>query len=232
MLTHYTKLEVVSKILANGFAWIPNSRNLISILVPNHDFSEREPQHFGMISFTENQPTDSQRHRKQFGDFGICVSDAWAHRNNVTRVIYVAEEGATLEAWKSLFAAGYREVRARVANPEDTGLLMAYHNKAIAGICGATVWASLLQLYEYMEPEENSYQREWRMVNSLPDYSLDKPKHELIRQVSPPQGWATVMNLVQISSADIDGFVCPSGQRNALVNVLPPSCRGIPITTI
>lgn len=232
MLTHYTKLEVVSQILANGFAWIPNSRNLISTLVPNHDFSKREPQHFGMISFTENQPAHSQSHRKQFGDFGICVSAAWAHRNDVNRVIYVAKEGATLEAWKGLFAAGYREVHARVADPEDTGLLMAYHNKAVAGICGAAVWASLLQLYEYMEPEENSHQREWRMVNSIPDYSLDKPKHELIRQVSPPQGWAKHLNLVQISSTDIDGFVCPAAQRDALINALPNSCKNIPITVV
>src|SRR5450755_1791338 len=77
-LTHYTRtLEAVVGILNNGFAWVPNRRNLMSALVAGHDFSKREPQEFGMISFTDWSPPAPPRHRKEFGDFGIVVSREW-----------------------------------------------------------------------------------------------------------------------------------------------------------
>lgn len=60
MLTHYTdRIEALVGILTNGFAWVPNRRDLMPILVPEHDFSRREPQQFGMISFTDLEPDNA-----------------------------------------------------------------------------------------------------------------------------------------------------------------------------
>jgi hypothetical protein len=117
-LTHYTRaLQCVVGILNNGFAWVPNRPNLMSKLVAGHDFSQRETQQFGMISFTDWSPPAPPRHREAFGDFGIVVSREWArarkplrgvHPENVEpalraqRVIYV-EEGPFLDALRWLY---------------------------------------------------------------------------------------------------------------------------------
>ena len=68
-LTHYTSsIEAICNILLNGFAYVPNKRQLISDLIPSHDFSKGEPQQFGMISFTELSPDRTKEHREKFGE--------------------------------------------------------------------------------------------------------------------------------------------------------------------
>src|ERR1017187_9909160 len=97
-LTHYTRaLQCVVGILNNGFAWVPNRPNLMSKLVAGHDFSQREPQQFGMISFTAWSPPAPPRHREAFGDFGIVVSREWAQR------VFYVEEGPFLDALRWLY---------------------------------------------------------------------------------------------------------------------------------
>ena len=231
MLTHYTRMpEAVANILVNGFAWLPNRRRLASLLMPEHDFSKREPQQFGMISFTEITPRDAKAHADEFGHFGIVVSESWAARQNAQRVIYVAQQGAATDAWCALFAIGYEDVRARIAYPDDGVWQMAYENKVIASaIAGSSLWANLLQIYEYMEPATVAHQREWRIVNSQPYYSLSESKAEAIQQVSPPQGWAKHLNVVTIDCADVEALVCPPGRSHDLAALLPESFRNVPI---
>ena len=120
MLTHYTdSIEALEGILANGFAWVPNRRDLMPLLVPEHDFSRREPQQFGMISFTELEPEHASAHTEVFGPFGVVVSEEWARANRAERVIYVQKEGPACEAWRSLFTAGFRDVKSRIEYPDD-----------------------------------------------------------------------------------------------------------------
>jgi hypothetical protein len=53
-LVHYTKsAEVLVSILENGFLLVPNKRNLINALLGEEIFPDREPQQFGMVSFTQ-----------------------------------------------------------------------------------------------------------------------------------------------------------------------------------
>ena len=167
MLTHYTdSIEALGGILANGFAWVPNRRDLMPLLVPEHDFSRREPQQFGMISFTELEPEHANTHTEVFGPFGVLVSEEWARANRAERVIYVQNEGPAYEAWRSLFTVGFRDVKSRIKYPDDAGWLMSFENKAVAGaVAGSTIWAALLQLYEYMETADFSCECEWRIVN-------------------------------------------------------------------
>ena len=88
-------------------------------------------------------------------------------------------------------------------------------------VAGSTLWAALLQLYEYMESADYSCEREWRIVHPDAYYSLSQSKDEVIRQVSPPQGWAQFLNVVPVSRRDVEGFVCPRSELDRLQDSLP-----------
>lgn len=230
LLTHYTRsIQAVCGILQNGFAWVPNRRGLISSLVPSHSFGSREPQQFGMISFTELEPSEGSFHRDNFGDFGISVSDLWAQRNNAQKVIYVDQEGPVFEALRRLFQCGYQQVTSAITYPDDGGLRMAYTNKFMARAVGAPVWESLLQLYEYLEPIEHSGQQEWRIVDPRPVYGLPESVPEVIAAVSPPRGWAQFTHVVRMKPADVLRFVCPACHQEELRASIPEEYRNAPI---
>jgi hypothetical protein len=206
VLTHYTKTpDAVANILKHGFAWFPNRRHLTELLIPDRDFSKREPQQFGMISFTELEPASADPHRRQFGTFGIEVSERWTAENGVQRVIYVDERGPLTDALRVLFGIGYADVTRRIEqHPNDAGWLMAYENKHAAGaVAGSSLWAHLLQLWEYLEPAFSAPQREWRIVTPYPFYSLSEDKAKAIAQVSPPQNWAKFTNVLSIPRQDV-----------------------------
>lgn len=102
-LFHYTKSEeTVAAILQYGFLLMPNKRHLINAFLPSDDFSQREPQEFGMVSFTELESQQARSHRERFGEFGICVGWQWALRNNAQRVIYVEDSGLVFSDFDSL----------------------------------------------------------------------------------------------------------------------------------
>lgn len=231
MLTHYTRTaDAVVNILTHGFAWFPNRRRLAHLLVPWHDFTKREPQQYGMISFTENEPIHANAHCEEFGFLGIVVSEKWAIEKDAQRVIYVDEDGPATEAWRNLFAIGYRDVQCRIKYPDDGGWLMAYENKAAASaIAGSALWANLLQIWEYMEPASVAWQREWRIVNPVPLYSLSESKTEAIHQVSPPQNWAKFTNVVPIPRSAVEALICPQNLIAELTSVLPEAYRNITI---
>jgi hypothetical protein len=149
-LVHYTTSpEIVRSILDLGFLLVPNKRKLIHRFLPDEDFSRREPQEFGMVSFTELKVDEARQHRERFGSFGICVSWDWALRKSAQRVLYISEEGgAVFEAFKWLFRLGRQEV-GRIRQEPDSFMLT---NKSMAGGLGAEVYHAVLTLYEYMEP--------------------------------------------------------------------------------
>ncbi len=221
MFTHYTKeVESIRKILNNGFAWVPNRRELISVLVPSHDFAEREPQQFGMISFTELPPEAAQRPRQAFGKYGIVVAKAWALSHKIQKVIYIAATGPVFEAMRWIFQYAYDDLVKRSLNREGEVTKMAFTNKARAGIAGGALYARLLEIYEYMEPIEHSYQQEWRITHPMPLYGYAETKQEIIKNVSPPMGWAQSTHVLTITPTDVIGFVCPTTERDMFQNVL------------
>ncbi|MFZ3084616.1 hypothetical protein [Rhodoferax ferrireducens] len=231
MLTHYTRnATAVGSILTHGFAWLPNRRKLAHVLIPGHDFSRREPQQFGMISFTEIEPPHAEVHCDTFGHYGIVVSEAWAAPKKAQRVIYVEETGPVTETLKLLFAIGYADVTSKIEYPDDGGWQMAYENKAAASaIAGSTMWAHLLQLWEYLEPAASAAQREWRIVNTEPFYSLSENKAEAIAQVSPPQNWAKFTNVVPIPRSEVIALVCRSRDKQSLRANIPPAYQDVTI---
>ncbi len=233
MLTQYTKkIDGVVNILSHGFAWVANRRNLVDILIPHHDYSGREPQQFGMVSFTEASPEEARSHSGTFGRYGIVVSDDWAKRKNAQRVFYVESEGLITESLRAVFGIGYRDCEARIRFPDDAAWTMAYENKVVAGkVVGAALWANLLQLYEYMESSQFSCEREWRIVHHEPYYSLAGLRTEqVIGDVSPPQGWAKHLNVITIAPADVAALICPSQERQLFQQALPAKYANVPVT--
>jgi hypothetical protein len=221
MFTHYTgEVESVRKILKDGFAWVPNRRGLIPLLLQSHDFTEREPQQFGMISFTELPPEAAQRPRHAFGKYGIVVAKEWAFSHNVQKVIYVATQGPVFEAMRWIFQYAYDDLIKRSLNHEGEVSQMVFTNKARAAVAGGALYAKLLEIYEYMEPIEHSYQQEWRMVHPMPLYGYRETKEEIIKNVSPPTGWAKFVHVLTVTSNDVIGFICPITERDMFQEAL------------
>jgi hypothetical protein len=250
-LTHYTRtLQGVVGILKNGFAWMKNRRDLMPQLVPGRDFSKREPQEFGMISFTDWTPPAPARHREAFGDFGIVVSRDWArskkplrgfHPENVTpelraqRVIYV-EDGPFMDALQKLYTTVFEGLSIDREGDSFAWLSATSPaiNKAMAGVEGMTLWANLLTLYEYLEKGEHAYQSEWRIVHAIPVFGYPPTKEATIAAVSPPKGWAAVTDLKSLKPPDeaILSFVCTPQEEGALRGALPRQFSSRPIVLI
>lgn len=183
-----------------------------------------------MISFTEIETQHSSAHCSVFGYFGIVISDEWARKHRAQRVVYVDEEGPFTDALKELFSIGYKDVTARIEYPDDKGWLLAYENKNAAGaIAGSRMWYDLLTLWEYLEPAASACQREWRVVNPQPLYSLRQDKAESIAQISPPQGWAKWDNLVPIRRGDVEALVCRTDDVDLLRKRIPDAFSGVEI---
>lgn len=235
-LIHHTKTgETVSAILQNGFAYVANRRQLCEELIEEHDFSDREPQQFGMISFRAYDGPPLPRHVDRFGGYGICVTEEWAASNAAQKVLYIDRSGPVFEAMRDLFISAYQEVKRIVTvYPDDQARAMAYHNKSMALALGAIDYANLLQLYEYIEPIENQYQNEWRICNQDPNYGISQNISDAIADVSPPKGWAQFLNVKKIQPADVDHLICPQGQANNLRSQLSQEFRNLEIieTTI
>lgn len=220
-LTHYTaEIETVNKILNNGFAWIPNIRGLIADLLPFHDFKDREPQQFGMISFTDLPPEVAQGPRGKFGNYGTVVSKEWASSKNIQKVIYVDSKGPIFEALRWLFQYAYDDLVKRSLNREGEVSQMIFTNKGRAAVAGGMLYAKLLELYEYVEPIEHSYQQEWRIVHPMPLYGYKETKQEIISNVSPPKGWGKFVHVLTLTPNDVVGFVCPAKERKFLQRAL------------
>jgi hypothetical protein len=226
-LVHYTRdAATVSSILENGFLLVPNGRGLIQKLLNTTEFSAREPQQFGMVSFTELQTAEASRHREQFGEFGIAVTWEWALRHNAQRVIYLGD-GSVMSAFAWLFQFARQELLRK--SPEPV-VEFTMSNRAVAGMY-SQLYGHLLTLYEFMEPERNSSQVEWRIVNSLPAYMDLTDRTALIRKLIE-QARAWKLGTVSISPKDVTMLIAPSKQIKGLRSTIPAEFRHIPIAPL
>ncbi|HXH40987.1 MAG TPA: hypothetical protein VNN08_20335 [Thermoanaerobaculia bacterium] len=226
-LVHYTSSpDVVASILENGFLLVPNKRGLINYLLGEETFPEREPQQFGMVSFTQLPFDRAGLHRKRFGDFGIVVCWEWALQNGAERVTYVDERGATAEAYSWLFRFAKQELE-EAAGGSVSGLSL--ENLAVASFAKSTIWSRMLRLYEYMEPEHNSPHVEWRIVNSVPQYHRVEIRSQLIAELLEEVKRWRGHGSVRISPNDIHAFICPRHEVRSLASVLPNGFGDVPI---
>ncbi len=229
-LTHFTKTATaLENILDHGFAWIRNDRKVISDLLPEVDFSEREPQSFGQICFTENTRESSIDHVEKYGTFGIEVNWEWAKRNLIQPVIYVPKEGPLLDSLRFLFTQTYNKSKIEEKYPGDKARQMWESNAAMASVVASPLYARLLKLYEYMEPANHSHEREWRITNQNPNYSISSNLQKTINDVSPPLNWATIINVVKIEPQDIIKISCKKENYSELKDRVPLRFKDVPI---
>jgi hypothetical protein len=107
---------------------------------------------------------------------------------------------------------------------------MMLENKALAGGMGAEVYHKMLTLYEYMEPERNSSQVEWRIVERHPFYHNAVERNALIQEIlHNARTWK--MGAVRIAPSDIDMVVCPAGDVKRLRAALPPGFGDVPVVS-
>jgi len=222
LFTHYTReIKAINGILSNCFAWIDNKRGeLIKKFLPDHDFSEREPEQFGMISFTELYPHAANQVRNTFGNYGIIVTPEWAHRHGIQKVLYIPDKGPVFESFAFLFKFAYEDLKAKSLEREGEISEMSFTNRIRAAIAGGHLYSHLLKLYSFMEPINNAYQEEWRIVNPNPLYGFGKTKEDIIKNVSPPKGWAKFVHVLSIKAENVLGFVCPAKEKIVFQNEL------------
>lgn len=229
-LVHYTNsAETVGSILRNGFLLVPNKRHLINALLGEQILSDREPQEFGMVSFTQLPISEATAHHERFGLFGIMVSWEWALSHDAQRVIYVDERGPIAETFAWLFRLAKQELDRVTGGKPST---MTLTNKAFAFMKPSTMYARLLTLYEYMEPERNSAQVEWRIVNKLPQHhDTTKSRGELVRDLLEAAKLWKSFGCVRVASDDVHAFICPRGAKADLKTALPDEFLAVPILT-
>jgi hypothetical protein len=229
--THFTNSKKsLLNILDHGFAWMRNDRVVIELLLPNVDFSKREPQSFGQVCFTENTFESNRDHTKFFGSYGIQVSSDWAGKNKIQPVVYIPENGPILDSLRFLFDQTYQKSEAEELYPKDLARQQWMVSAAMASVTGKPLYSALLNLYQYMEPAQHSAEHEWRIVNPNPDWGISNSTEKAIKNVSPPQGWATVVHVVPIEPDDIVAIFCRKQDAESLSTSLQNEFRQIPIS--
>ncbi len=229
-LVHYTNSpQVIGSILRYGFLLVPNKRYLINALLGEDLFAEREPQEFGMVSFTQLPVAEATAHRERFGRFGIVVSWDWALSHDAQRVVYVDEGGPIAATLAWLFRLAKQELeRATDGAPSSETLT----NKALAFTKGSTLYARLLTLYEYMEPERSSGQVEWRIVNKIPQHhDTGKERGELVRELLEIVKMWKNFGSIRLTPNDVHAFIGPRGAKAELESELPEEFKSIPVLT-
>lgn len=234
-LVHYTNsAEAVASILDFGFLLIPN-RRYVSFL-PEHSANDHEPQEFGMTCFTEIPFEVASRHRERFGSFGIAVTEDWAMRNKAQRVIYISDSGPTRDAFQRLFEFARAEIDQEISRyPDDGCRHVVFASKNMAAVFGCSLYATMLELYDYMQTDAHSAQVEWRIVQQLP-FKWDAPdRKQLIGKVlqfaqtfGNPRA-QHVRASVLVLPSDITGLICPFDQADALRGRLPTAFSKVQI---
>ncbi|MBI5588823.1 MAG: hypothetical protein HY889_10735, partial [Deltaproteobacteria bacterium] len=154
----------------------------------------------------------------------------WALSHKAQKVIYTDTTGPISEAFGRLFRQAFEDLKSKIED-RSQGDKMAFTNKAMSVAYGGRMYSNLLQIYEYMEPIENSYQQEWRIVHPHPYYGYEETKEKIIQAVSPPKGWAKHLNVEKIEPKDVVCFICPAGEENRVRAILPANYKGKSIKT-
>lgn len=231
-LTHWApSIDVVASIVSSGFMRRHNTRGVVNTIFPDEAlFKGREPQPFGMVSFTDVPVERAWRHRLRFGQYGIVVSRKFIERNDLRRVQYVGNRVAGVDQLRQHFGGALADAKRllQLTYPDDAMRKEGFYNKAAAGaVLGSLPWAYALEQFEYMEDVRHKWQSEWRIVQDVPFYNDDWSISNL-KDID--EKWKFIS--VRICSPDdVECFVCPRSECDDLEGALPAQFRGHPIFT-
>ena len=241
LLLHYTNsLEVLLDILNEGFIFVPNKRNLMPLFLDNEwppnpfykGMINLDPQEFGMVSFSQIGKHEIKYYSSKFGKFAIGVSWQWAAERGVDRVIYIHDSGNIFNAFQYLFQKGIESLKTGLPDEEDGFFHVAIENERIAALVpGGDLYQNLLRIYEYMEPEENANQREWRITSAIPDYSFTGEKSVDISRAKR-EAWKIGKKSLSLSENDIKFLLVPWTYLPKLYWKIPKKFRRIKIIPV
>lgn len=161
------------------------------------------------------------------------MKSAWCHSNDLRKVTYIKEKGFMFRVLKYQFKLGYEDLKSKIKYEDDAAWNMAYTNKNVAlSVAGSKLWYDLLTFYEYVEPYKNKSAKEWRIVNPVPLYGFENSKEKIIKNIDPPTGWATMMNVLSFEPDNLKSFVCPKDKLEKFKNMLPEKYKEKEIITI
>lgn len=219
---------------AQAFIAIPNERHLLHRFLPGAAFGENEPRTHGFASFTRLSVAKADRVREGFGAFGIAMSEQWANEHGIQPVVYVHPEGPVFQILKQLFQAGWADYASRRSDLAD-GDTASLHRGMAGVMIGSRTWASLLQLYEYLQPafggEEYYQQQEWRIVNPQPATFNSSTREGMLKEaIQQLSIWR--IHQIDFSPEEVEYFVCPRTRRRHLRDKLPADYRQVPIRSL
>lgn len=228
---HCTKdAETVGRILRHGFIIHPCERKVLPYFTTREEFRNREPQFFGMVSMHAFRFTPGKRFIRHFGPFAIEMSDTWIAANSFRQVKYLRKDGFFRWVLSFLVSDALDTVDRVVTAqyPEDSFRKMAYTDKNIAAILGATKWAQFLAFYEYIEPHEHKYQHEWRYARSEPFYNND-PIERTAKMLDQDAGWTRFVSTLKFKPADVVRLFAPPAEHEGLMRILPTDFSDVAI---
>ena len=227
---HYTNsIHAMNGIIKNGLLINPLERKLIQIFSTSEHFSEREPQQFGLTSLRKDNFLGSMKHIKQFGHFGIVFKAEWVKKENFKKVWYLKEGSTKHKKLKTFFDEAEKELIHCIKKhgSNDSFPDMAYTNKVIAGLLGAKKYSHFLSIYELLEPAKNSWQNEFRYVQSEPIYNQGTTR-EFIKKISKP-GWSNILMTKKFNHSDVSHFVTQRKFVKTLKSSLPLEYQDKPV---
>ena len=219
---HYTKeIEAVSGIIENGLLLNPLPRKVMHLFSSSIKFESREPQQFGLASLRGESILGSRRHSKRFGEFGIVFDPSWVSSKHFRKVIYIKEGTKIHYDLKKLFDIAEAELITKLSkrSPDNVYFNMAWTNRNMALMHGASKYGEFLSLYEILEPHENKWQKEWRAVQSEPFYA-DGSTQDHVKNISRP-GWNNIIMTMKFEPKDVLHFVTKPGNVTLLRKALP-----------
>ena len=205
---HYTNsVDAINGIIQNGLLVNPLERKLIHLFSNSPHFDEREPQQFGLTSLRKDSFIGSRKHIKQFGNLGIVFNNEWVEKEEFQKVWYLKENTRRHKKLKAFFDDAEKELIQCINKrpPNDSFPYMGYTNKEIAGLLGARKYCHFLSIYEYLEPAENQWQKEYRSVQKEPLYTSGSTG-ELVNSISKP-GWNNMLMTKKFQPQDVSHFV-------------------------
>jgi len=131
----------------------------------------------------------------------------WVEKEEFQKVLYLKENTRRHKKLKAFFDDAERELVQCINKrpPNDSFPYMAYTNKAVAGLLGAGKYCHFLSIYEYLEPAENRWQKEYRSVQKEPLYKTGSTG-DLVKSISKP-GWNNVLMTKKFQPQDVSHFV-------------------------
>ena len=231
LLTHWTDMpEKVAKILRHGFQMPTHNRKVMKKLRPDLKL-RKEPQAFGMVSFTDLPLAQSGQHISKYGRFGIVMSPPWSSRHGARKVRYVSEKDPDFADQQRWAEAAADEVDKCIPYPDDAGWQLAHKNINAAAWLGAPTQVHFLHELQFMQGADYSWESEWRIVQSQPLTFIRSKEDEKKRRdeilADFQNGWGRPGNAIRISvdvaPEDVFQIWCPVSELQQLQETLQAS---------